>query len=221
MKRLLDLLFPPRCAFCGKLLSVDSVSPCRECAKKLPYIPSGKILRKVGNHTCAVTFYYEDMVRAGIHALKFSGRSARAKAFAPYLAQTIAEELGGTFDVITYVPISSLRRFRRGFDQTQLLARHVAAIWSVKVEKTLRKMRNNPPQSAVKTAHERRENVQNVYAIVPGADIAGRRFLLIDDITTSGSTMIVCADLLLAAGAKTVVCAAFAGGHPENPAEAH
>ncbi len=156
------------------------------------------------------------MVRSGIHALKFSRRPDRARAFAPYLAQTIAEELGGEFDAITYVPISTQRRFRRGFDQTQLLANHTAATWGVKSERTLRKKRNNPPQSGLKTLRERQENVQDVYYALPRASIAGRRFLLIDDITTSGSTLIVCADLLLAAGASSVVCAALAGGHAER-----
>ena len=212
----LDLLFPPRCAFCGEILPIGSGNICPDCENNLPYIEPGKILRKVGNHTCAVTFYYEDMVRSGIRALKFSGRSARAKVFAPYLAQTIAEHLGGEFDAVTYVPISAQRRFRRGYDQTQLLAAHVAAQWGIEAERTLRKTRNNPPQSGIKTLRERRENVQNVYDLRKRANIAGRRFLLIDDITTSGSTLIVCADLLLAGGASSVVCAAFAGGHPEE-----
>ena len=214
MKKLLDLIFPPRCAFCGKLPPIGSGQVCDHCAKNLPYVEPGNILRKVGNHTCAVTFYYEDMVRSGIHALKFRRRSTRAKVFAAYLAQTVAEELGGEFDTVTYVPISAQRRFRRGYDQTKLLATHCAAVWNVKQEQTLRKIRNNPPQSSVKTAQARRKNVQNVFRVIPGASIKGRRFLLIDDITTSGSTLIVCADLLLEAGAASVVCATLAGGHP-------
>lgn len=216
MIHLLDLLFPPRCSFCGKLLPIGTGNICPDCENNLPYIEPGKILRKIGNHTCAVTFYYEDMVRSGIHALKFSGRSARSRAFAPYLVQMVAEELGGEFDAVTYVPISAQRRFRRGYDQTQLLARHAAQAWGIKAEPTLRKTRNNPPQSGLRTLRERRENVQNVYALRTDANIAGRRFLLIDDITTSGSTLIVCADLLLSGGASSVVCAAFAGGHPEE-----
>lgn len=197
-------------------MPIGSSGACSKCAKNLPYVEQGKILRKVGEHTCAVTFYYGDMVRSGIHALKFQKRFQRAKAFAPYLIQTVAEELGGEFDAVTYVPISFLRRFRRGFDQTKLLARYTAAAWGVKAEKTLRKIRNNPPQSSVKTPQARRKNVQNVFRTVPTAAIAGRRFLLIDDITTSGSTLTVCADLLLKAGAKSVVCAALAGSHADN-----
>ena len=213
---ILDLFFPPRCPFCGRIMSIGSSGACESCAKKLPYVEQGKILRKVGKHTCAVTFYYEDMVRSGIHALKFQKRYPRAKAFAPYLIQTIAEELGGEFDAVTYVPISSLRRVRRGFDQTALLARYTAAAWDVKLQKTLRKTRNNPPQSSVKNWQSRRKNVENVFCTVPGAHIAGRRFLLIDDITTSGSTLTVCADLLLKAGAKSVVCAALAGSRADK-----
>ena len=211
-----DLFFPPRCAFCGALLPIGAGRVCPDCENNLPYIEPGKILRKVGNHTCAVTFYYDDMVRSGIRALKFRGRRARAKVFASYMVQTTAEELGGEFDAVTYVPISAQRRFRRGFDQTQLLAQHIAAQWGIRPEKTLRKIRNNPPQSGIRTLRERRENVKDVYAVRNDAAIAGRRFLLIDDITTSGSTMIVCADLLLAHGAASVVCAAFAGGHREQ-----
>ena len=216
MISILDLLFPPRCAFCGKLLPIGRKDICPDCAKNLPYIESGKILRKVGNHTCAVTFYYEDMVRKGIHALKFQKRSARAKAFAPYLVETVAGELGGEFDAVTYVPISVQRRISRGFDQTQLLAKHAAAAWGVPLERTIRKKRNNPPQSGLKSMQARRENVQDVYCACPHASIAGRRFLIIDDITTSGSTLSVCADLLLAEGAASVLCAAFAGGHQEE-----
>lgn len=216
LNRLLDLLFPPRCPFCGKLLPVGSSGACGECAKSLPFVDQDKILRKIGKYTCAVTFYYEKQVRTAIHALKFSRRYQRAKALAPYLVRTVAEELGGEFDAVTYVPISFQRRFWRGFDQTRLLAGHAAAAWDVKIVKTLHKIRNNPPQSSVITAQARRKNVQNVFETIPNAEIAGRRFLLIDDITTSGSTMIVCADLLMQAGAASVVCAALAGSRRQK-----
>ena len=213
MKLLLDLLFPPRCAFCGTLLPFGQRDICPDCAKILPYIEPDKILRKIGNHTCAVTFYYDEPVRAGIHALKFHHRPSCAKVFARYLAQTVSEVFAGEFDAVTYVPISVQRRRRRGYDQTLLLARHTAALWNTKPERILKKIRNNPPQSTVKTAQARRKNVENVFAIAPGAPVRGCRFLLIDDITTSGSTLTVCAELLMKAGAASVVCAVLAGGH--------
>lgn len=207
----LDLLFPKKCPFCGKLTDTDGV--CEACRLSLPYRPEGKTLQTIGGFDCAVTFYYEDMVKDGIRALKFHRISSRAAAFAPYLAQTAAEQLGGQFDAVTFVPVSLWRNFSRGFDQAQLLAEETARIWEVKAEKTLVKVRNNPPQSSVKRPEERRANVLGAYRPRSGAAIRGRRFLLIDDVCTTGSTMAECARVLLDAGAASVVCAALAGGH--------
>ena len=212
----LDLLFPQRCPFCSDRRPLGQRGICEACKKTLPYMEPDRILRSVDGYTCAVTFHYERMVRDAIHALKFKRQSARARALAPYLVQTVSEELGGEFDVVTYVPISSVRRFRRGFDQTQLLAKHCCRIWDVELVKMLRKVRNNPPQSTVKTAKARKKNVENVFRVLPDAGIAGRRILLIDDLTTSGSTLSVCAKLLTEAGAASVVCAALAGSRTDD-----
>ena len=214
---ILDLFFPPRCVFCGKLTYPADRSICPKCAKNLPLIESNQILRKIGKYTCAVTFYYEDLVQSGIHALKFQGCSNRAVYFAQYLAPTIHEYLNGEFDVITYVPISFLRKWKRGYDQSQLLACSVAALLEMPIEKSLRKIRNNPPQSLVKDSIQRQRNVQNVYRTVDPSQITGRRFLLIDDVVTTGSTLTVCANTLLDAGAASVVCAALAGGQAAVP----
>ena len=213
---LLSLLFPPRCIFCGTVLPHGGGTICTVCEKNLPYVEDGNILRKIGKYTCAVTFYYEDMVKIGIRAMKFRGRRNRAKHFAPYLAQTVAEHLGGEFDAVTFVPVHFLRRTRRGFDQSKLIAAAAADIWDTKLLSTLWKIRNNRPQSSVKDPEERRRNVLNAYTTVNTEAFRGKRLLLIDDVVTSGSTLTACADELLAAGAAAVVCAALAGGHPEK-----
>lgn len=211
-----SLLFPPRCIFCGAVLPIGSGHTCAACTKKLPYVEDGNILRKTGKYTCAVTFYYEGVVQQGIRAMKFQGCPGRAADFAPYLAQTVAEHLGGEFDAVTFVPVHFLRRFRRGFDQSKRIAEAAAKIWDTQLLETLRKTRNNRPQSSVKDPEARRRNVQNAYAAVNIETFRGKRLLLIDDVVTTGSTLTACADELLAAGAASVVCAALAGGHPEK-----
>lgn len=213
---LLDFFFPPKCIFCGAVMAHMGDGVCSSCAKILPFIEDGKILRKIGKHTCAVTFYYDGIVRDGIHAMKFHGKRSRAARFAPFLVRTAAEHLGGAFDAVTYVPVHPLRRFRRGYDQTLLLAGAAAKLWDAELEKTLRKTRNIPPQSLVESPAKRRQNVQNAYTVPNPERVRGRRFLLIDDVVTTGATLTVCADELLAAGAASVVCAALAGGHREN-----
>jgi ComF family protein len=212
---LLDLFFPPRCAFCGKLFEHLPTGVCPECEKDLPYRGEAS-LKQVGGLRCAVAFYYDDMVKDGVHALKFGKKSARAVVFGRYIAQVASERLAGEFDAVTFVPVSAQRRFRRGFDQAEELARAAAKTWDLPVEKTLKKVRNNRAQSSLDSPDERRENVRDAYRPRRGADIAGRRFLLIDDVLTTGSTISACAQVLLSAGAESVVCAALAGGHRGN-----
>lgn len=214
--RILDFFFPPVCIFCGAVMARTGDGVCGECAKILPSLERAQNTRKIGKYICAVTFYYDGIVRSCIHAVKFRGRRGRIFRLAPFLAQTVAEELGGEFDAVTYVPLHPLRRRRRGFDQARLLAEAVAELFGTKSEKTLRKTRNIPPQSLVKAPEERRKNVQNAFSVPHPEAVRGRRFLLIDDVVTSGATLSVCADALLAAGAASVVCAALAGGHREG-----
>ena len=77
MNILLDLLFPPRCAFCGAL--TDRPGVCPEC--QLPLIPPDKVLRPVGErgYPCAVALYYDGPVQTGVHAMKFEGKSWQVK----------------------------------------------------------------------------------------------------------------------------------------------
>ena len=229
---ILNLLFPPKCAFCGALIDPDSAAGaagtppevpggppaghtndglCPACRASLPY-PSGKgELRTVGGFPCAVALRYEAMVRQGVHALKFHDHPQRARVFARYLARAAAEQFPGGFDTVTFVPVSLWRNYRRGYDQARLLAEEAAKLWGVRAEPTLRKTRNNRPQSSVKTAAERRANVLDVYDVPHPERVAGRRFLLVDDVLTTGSTMAACARRLMDAGAESVVCAALAG----------
>jgi len=217
MSAILDLLFPPRCAFCGKILDASG-DVCKECEASLPFRVEGKILRSVGeNHyLCAVAMYYDRPVSAGIKALKFGKKSWRTKVFARYLAPAAEKTLSGQFDAVTFVPVSWKRNFSRGFDQARLLAQETAKLWGVKAEPTLRKVRHNRAQSSITSPAQRAANVKDAYAVPHPDRVRGRRFLLIDDVCTTGSTVSAAADALMDAGAAGVVCATLAGGHSSH-----
>lgn len=214
MTGILDLLFPPRCAFCGKILD-GAGDVCGECEEILPLRGPEEVLRTVGDgqYPCAVAMYYARPVSNGIKALKFGKKSWRAKPFARYLARTTEDVLLGQFDAVTYVPVSWQRNFSRGFDQARLLSEEAARIWGARSEPTLRKIRGNRTQSTILDPALRRENVRGVYTVPRPGRVRGRRFLLIDDVCTTGSTISAAADALMEAGAAGVVCAALAGGH--------
>ena len=209
---LLDLLFPPRCAFCGRLVEEGDV--CAACAEALPFREGAASVQVIGEgrYPCALAFYYEGPVRDGVRALKFGKKSWRARVFARYIAQTAAEELSGGFDAVSFVPVSLRRNFERGFDQARLLAEEAANIWGVKAEAVLRKDRHTRAQSSLQDAALRKTNVKGAYRVPHPERVRGRRFLLIDDVCTTGSTLSAAADAMLEAGAAGVVCAVLAGG---------
>ena len=208
--KILDLLFPPKCAFCGGVLKKGEAAVCGKCGKELPFIPDPHVIHKGDYGRCAVSFYYEDMVETGIHGLKFGGRRHCAAHFATYLTQSVAEHLSGEFDVVTFVPVSAKRLRERGYDQSALLAEEMANVWGVAVQPTLKKIRHTKAQSTIRTPEARRANVLGAYAPLEGAEIEGKRLLLVDDVLTTGSTMSACVSVLRRAGAASVVCAALA-----------
>ena len=219
-RALLDLLFPPKCACCGRILDAGVPNPCPRCREALPALEDSRVLRRGPYGVCAAPFRYEGPIRDAVHALKFGGRRSAAQALAPFVVQAAAEHLSGQFDAVTFVPVSTRRLRRRGYDQARLLAQSMAARWGVAALPTLRKIRHTRAQSSLTEAARRRENVAGAYAALSREAVEGKRFLLVDDVVTTGSTLAAAAAALRAAGAASVVCAALAaaegGGEFEN-----
>ena len=114
------------------------------------------------------------------------------------------------FDVLTWVPVSRVRKFTRGYDQVELLAEAVGKELGLEPVRTLRKLQNNPPQSGISGIEKRRANVLGIYRIENPEQVAGKRVLLLDDILTTGATAGECARVLLTAGAREVHCGCIA-----------
>ena len=207
----LDLLFPPKCVFCGKVLDSGKSGFCRRCQRELPWLTDGEAeLTGEFFSLCAAPLRYQDKVRDSIHRYKFKGRRGYHKVYGKLVAQCVHDHLDGRYDLITWVPLSDRRRRERGYDQAFLLASAAALeLGDVAVE-TLRKERNTDPQSGITEDAQRRANVLGAYTPVDPELVAGKRVLLIDDVVTTGSTLSECARTLRTMGAEDVVCAALA-----------
>ena len=202
---LLDFFFPRHCPFCGRIVGKELL--CGTCEKALPYC---REVRTGSFGRCAAPLYYEDAVREAILAFKFKGKLEALDCFGSLMAQTAAETFSGEFDAVTWAPVSRKRLRQRGYDQARLLCASLCVDWHVEPQETLRKVRDNPAQSGLEDAAARRANVLGVYEAVKPADIAGKRFLLVDDILTTGATLGECVRVLKAAGAAEVVCLTLA-----------
>jgi ComF family protein len=207
---LLDLIFPPKCIFCRKVLENSKIGVCPACELKysggVDPVP-GKFFRK-----CSVALTYEGQVRAALLRFKFRDMPGYGATFGRILADTIRKELPDRYDLITWVPVSPKRLKQRGYDQAMLLGKAAALELGDVAVGTLQKPQNNPAQSSLESAKDRKSNVRGVYTVKDPELVREKRILLIDDVVTTGATLEEASRTLLRAGAKSVVCAALA--HP-------
>ena len=218
-KAVIELVFPARCVGCGS----NGEFLCGECADSMPVAGGARCSRcwrpVAGCLSCETAPPPFDSLRSAfvdrgvvpdlVRALKYRGATALAEPMAEWLASTVGS-YGMDADVIVPVPLSGLRRRTRGYNQAEELARALGrrldmAIWPSALERR----RDTPPQARSADAEERRRNVAGAFH-ANDPDIAGRRLLLVDDVTTTGATLAACATALKSAGARSVRALTFA-----------
>ena len=201
---LMDFFYPPRCPVCRK--TVQKVGDfCPECRPNVDFgrLPLSGEAKIVLADVWRVAPYQGSMKRI-IADLKFNGEKNRLMAINEILGG-IAEELAavaGEFDAAVPVPLHKDRQKKRGFNQVELIfAPHLESL-GLKCMPYVRRERATRPQFNL-NFEERRQNLQDAFA-VDGEKICGGKFLLLDDIMTTGATLIECAKVLRRGGAAKV-----------------
>ena len=206
--RLLDAAFPAVCVGCG----AEGAPLCGACLPALAArrgtppgvplgLPSSVPLPLLQLEWCAP---YAGVVRSAIRALKYAGERRLAVPLGAAIAARWAEA-GAGGQVLVPVPIHAERLRRRGYDQAVLLAEAAAAGLRLPTVVALARARSTRPQFEL--GRERRaENVADAFRVldVSRAAVAGRWIVLIDDVATTGATLVACASALLAGGASGV-----------------
>ncbi len=195
----LDLLFPKRCAFCRR----RSKEPlCDNCQEKLPWV-------ETQGQDCLAVFHYRDSVRQMLHRYKYMGSMGYSGVLGKLMADCVrqnAPEAGP--QLVVWVPSSSLRLRKRGYDQSHRLAMVVANTLDLPLQRALVKTQHTVSQTRLKDQYERAVNVAGAFRAT--CSLEGRSVLLVDDIYTTGATMRECKALLEKAGAHNLVCVAAA-----------
>ena len=150
---------------------------------------------------------HEGVLRKLIHVFKFEGVRTLQRPLGALLAQALPRESG--FDAIVPMPLHWRRRWQRGFNQSELLAREIARRWAVPVRALVRRKKATAPQAGL-TSAQRRKNVEGAFHVRKGTRLKGMRLLLIDDVLTTGATANACARALKRAGAAQVTFLALA-----------
>jgi len=209
---ILDLLFPPKCVFCAKVLDKSDEGWCDKCTESLPYADNHG--RQDGDifDFCVSPLYYTGVVRRSILRYKFRNAPHYADVYGRFLAEFIREYPDIKYDIISWVPLSNKRKRSRGYDQAMLLAMATALELDDIAVETLYKPLDVQAQSELGDKAQRSANISGAYTALDSELIAGKRILMIDDVVTTCSTLDECARVLISSGAAGVVCAALARG---------
>lgn len=195
-------MFPPVCLGCRRLVQApvaEGLPPlCSRCAPELGRLAPAS--RRVGD--IEALFLYEGPLAAAVVRLKFGGQLELAGPLGRLLAAAPVWHEG--WDLVAPAPLHWRRALARGYDQAGLLAR-----WAVRTAgprrppldlRLLRRLRATAPQTDL-DGPARRRNLAGAIALAARRSVAGRRVLVIDDVTTTGATLGACIDALRAAGA--------------------
>ena len=204
-----SLLFPPRCAVCGEPLARGERMVCTFCRATAPLTgywreADNPVVRKcwgmvpVCQASGFLFFVHASGWRRLIHGFKYRGAWRTARAMGEWYGHNLRESgLYDDVEVVVPLPLHPFKRCRRGYNQSEYIAEGIAAQLGVPVDRgSVRRTRNTASQ-ALKPRRERARNVEDAFAVRRPERLAGRHVLLVDDVMTTGSTLLSCAAAIL------------------------
>lgn len=185
---------PQRCLVCGKPALLGKIHP--ECQNRKTHL-AGLLV---------AADYHKKSVQSLIWNLKYQSASDITETLSLLLTDfLVSQDLLDYFaaGLVIPVPLHKKRLRLRGFNQADLLARHLASKLGLEFRAILKKTRNTPRQVDLSRA-ERQQNVENSYFAPEHSSLRERKILLIDDVATTGATLNECARVLKERGASEI-----------------
>lgn len=217
-----DFMFPRECVACGKRGS----SWCDECVANMMVYPGyfcpgcfkpsveGQRHEDCRSKTqldglVTALDWEHDVVREAIHGLKYDGVKSFVKPFANLLLKKVQTspllfQLLSSADALVPVPLHKKRLLWRTYNQSELVARELSAFVPGEVRMDVVRKRTNSKTQTKLAGRKRFDNIRDTFEIIPGADVRGGRFVVFDDVVTSGATMNEIARILKEGGASAV-----------------
>lgn len=218
---LLWMMYPVLCASCNRPLFKGENCICTGCLYHLPYTNyhlqnDNPIIKhfwgkaKIERATAGFFFGKGQRVQRLIHQLKYKGRKDVGDFVGNLLGKELSESDFSRIDMIVPVPLHKSKMKLRGYNQCDCFAEGLSkAMNKPAVPEALRKVEATGTQTK-KHRYERFKNVDNIFVVPDPGLIAGKSILLVDDVITTGSTLISCSEALLAVPGTTVNIAAIA-----------
>lgn len=211
--RLLDLISPRTCAVCGHRLTVTEEIICAKCNFHLPRTgfhhnayenEMAKLFwHQIPIERASALFYYEAHSKTAnvVYELKYKNHPEIGEVMGRMMAKEL--QPSGFFegiDGIVPIPLARKRQRQRGYNQSMEIARGVSEITGIPIYgKVVRRISFKGSQTSL-GRWERNENVEKVFDLIDPATIHGKHLLVIDDVVTTGATIIACCQQLTKAG---------------------
>ena len=207
--KIVDLVFPRYCPVCGNRLDIDERPICIDCNLRLPR--TDNFLHPTDNafaqslygkaHCERVAAFFRFIPHSDaagiIYDAKYHGKDVYAEQMGYMMAQEAS--LHGFFegiDAIVPVPITARRRWHRGFNQSESIAQGIRKVTGLPIISNAL-LRTDFSESQTKLdAYERKANVEKAFLLVDPAAVSHKHVLLVDDIATTGATLVACANQL-------------------------
>lgn len=212
---ILDFILPRFCESCIKNLTNTEEIICSECIKNFEIASEERIKNEfnrkflkdklISDFAAAFVFHDESEIQKLIHALKYDQKYLIGN----FLGKNIASELQSKIktwnaDLIIPVPLHSLRKTDRGFNQAEEIAKGISKKLSIPHKSNIIK-RNRYTETQTKlTLVERKKNIEDAFQLKHKNKVKDKNIIIVDDVITTGATISECASLLLEAGAKNV-----------------
>ena len=207
---LLDLIFPRYCAVCDAVLAETENHLCIKCFMELPRTGLHKVeennLEKMYWGRMPIVrasafMYYKEGFKNAIHNLKYRKNHAIGKYFGQLMAEEISQssDFFAGIDAIVPIPLHSYRLWKRGYNQSEYIAKGVQEVTQIPVlTDVVIRHRNNQSQTRM-THSERRKNVEDIFRCTHPELLKGKHILLLDDVITSNATTLSCAESIMQA----------------------
>lgn len=232
LETLRDLFYPPHCVGCGGAIAekwfcakcAEDVTPveaprCETCSEPFSGEIGGEFVctncrGRAFHFTHAVgVMRSRGVVRELIHRFKYNGEVWLAEPLEEFLEQGLADErlAGEKIDAIVPVPLHSLRKREREFNQAEILGKSLSRRNKIAYSEALERTRYTTTQTRM-DREGRMQNLRDAFRLRQNAGVQGKQLLLVDDVFTTGSTLDECARVLLKGGAKSVRALTVARG---------
>lgn len=204
-----NFFFPAYCPVCGRPMQVPEEILCFNCELKMPranYVddPDNPVAQlfwgrtQVEEATALFRFEKGSKYQKLLHLLKYKGDIKMGNFLGRMLGSELQQTNYSQADYLVPVPLHPKREAKRGYNQSEIIARGVSQILDIPIQEKIIYRKEHTSSQTKKSRYERWENMKGVFQLCEKAeDYTGKSILLIDDVITTGSTLEACADTIL------------------------